>query len=171
MDIGRWRVSLFRSAVLIAVLVMVLIKGGVLITLATFGMLVIFAVVSLWPKEVHENAFYIAIAVYFAAFYVVGDADAELGFYEAAAQIIPVLFLAMAVGSRLLSLTGREEVDRRVRLVLIYTFVLGEWYSVDAIAAGKAREWAFAFVVAALSAAGAVVIAEVVGRDEKPHVS
>jgi hypothetical protein len=166
MDIGRWRVSPFRSVALIGVFAMILIQFGVLMALATLGMLVVFAVVSLWPKEVHENAFYIAIAIYFVAFFVVGKADAELEFYEAAAQIIPVLFLAMAVGSRLLSLTEREEVDRRVRIVLIYAFVLGEWYSLDAIAAGKARESAFSFVVAALSAAGAVVIAEVVGRGE-----
>ena len=166
MNVGRWHIDLFRSAALIAVLLVTILQFGVLMALATVGLMITFWVVSLWPKEVHENAFLIAIVVYFAAFFIVGQDKAELGFYEAAAQIIPVLFLAMTVGSRLLTLAGRQEVERRVRIVLIYAFVLGEWYSLDAIAAGKGREWAFAFVVAALSAAGAAVIAEVVGRDE-----
>jgi hypothetical protein len=166
MDVGRWHIDRFRSAALIVVVAVTFINFGVLTALATLGLLITFWVVSLWPKEVHENAFFIAIVVYFVAFFIVGKDEAELGFFEAAAQIIPVLFLAMTVGSRLLTLAGREEVERRVRIVLIYAFVLGEWYSLDAIAAGKGRESAFAFVVAALSAAGAVVIAEVVGRDE-----
>lgn len=166
MDIGRWHVDLFRVAALIAVLVMISIQYNVLLALALFGLLIVFWAVSLWPRAFHDNAFFIAIVAYFLVFFIVGKADARIEFYEAAAQIIPVLFLAMAVGSRLLSLSGREEVERRVRIVLIYAFVIGEWYSLDALASGEPGESAFSFVVAALAAAGAVVIAEVVGREE-----
>jgi len=159
-------IETLRAAAILGTIALVVVDFGPLVALETVGVIASFWIVSLWPREVHENAFFIAIIVYFGAFFIVGNAHAELGFYEAAAQIIPVLFLAMAVGSRLLTLYGREEVERRVRIVLIYGFVLGEGYSLDAIAAGHDRGWAFAFVVAALSAAGAVVIAEVVGRTD-----
>jgi hypothetical protein len=166
MKVGSWNVDPMRSVVIFVVLVAVGVSLGILATLGVLGALLIFWAVSLWPRWIHENAVYIGLVAWFATFYYVGSSTANQPFYEAVAQIIPVLFLALAVGSRF-SLLGKVEPDRRVIIVTIYLLALGEWNALDALASGTPRGNAFAYVAASVAAVAVVVIGQFVGQDEE----
>jgi hypothetical protein len=167
-EIGRWRLPYFWLAALAATLLLLGITGQWLSILTILIVIVVFTVVANWPREVHENGLYLALMSFVGCVVVLGSLQrtAHQGFYAATAQIIPLLFLAMAVGSRL-SLLGLQEPDRRVRIVLIYALILGEGYSLDALASGSPGDQTFGIVVGALVAAAVVIVSEIVGRENE----
>ena len=167
-QIGGWRLPYFWLVGLSVIVLLLVITGQWLSLLAVLAGTAVFTVVANWPREVHENGLYIALMSFMGCVIVLGSLDrtAQQGFYSATAQVIPLLFLAMAVGSRL-SLLGLQEPDRRVRIVLIYALILGEGSSLDALASGHSGRQTFGIVVGALVAAAVAIVSEIVGRDDE----
>ncbi len=91
---------------------------------------------------------------------------AERGFYEAAAQVIPVLFLALAVEARF-SIIGKTDADAYLQLGTIYALGIGEFASLSALASDKPGGEAFSIVAGALVAAAVAVAIFAVTRDIK----
>jgi hypothetical protein len=78
---------------------------------------------------------------------------AHQAFYEAAAQIIPVLFLALAVTSRLSMLGAPLVADQNARMAIVIALVFGEAASIQALAEGDSRPFSFGVVIGSMLAA------------------
>jgi hypothetical protein len=99
---------------------------------------VFFAVLVLWlgvefPEIVNEAGPYVALAGGLASGIIFRHTAADREFYVLAAEVIPLLFLAMVAGRRF-SLRDKDNPDRRVRVILIYFLILGEGYSLYVLA-------------------------------------
>jgi hypothetical protein len=167
LKVGSWRIEVFRTVIWIAALVF-LAAGGLWLWI----LLLIFAaggfyVVSSRPAEIQELGPYLAVIGWTVTVIALGSDTAAEPFYLAAAQLLPVVFLASAIETSRFSIRGRDEPDRRVRLVLIYATVLGEAYCLDALASGKPSSRAFAIVVASLVAVSISLIADLIGRRDQ----
>jgi hypothetical protein len=92
------------------------------------------------------------------------------GFYDTAAQIVPVLLLTLLVERRTLLLSERDnELDRGIALVAVLVLALGEGAALAAAANDEVAKWALGFVSGAL-AAGLTAILEM-GFGERPSGS
>lgn len=83
----------------------------------------------------------------------VGDSSAQLAFYAIVAQIIPVLFLALAFETRALQLEGRDEPDRRAAAVTALALILAGYESLQVLVSGDAAGGSLRLVAGALAAA------------------
>lgn len=167
LKLGGWQIEVFRTVIWIAVFVFFAVSGLwlwiLLLVVAAAG----FYAVSSRPAEVQELGPYLAVIGWTIAVTALGDDTAAEPFYLAAAQLLPVVFLASAIETSRFSIRGRDEPDRRVRLVLIYATVLGEAYCLDALASGKPASRAFAIVVASVVAVSIALIADLIGRGDQ----
>jgi uncharacterized membrane protein len=157
--------ALWSFNVLVPALAVVLTTLAVSWKLGLFvlvGSLVLGAVAA-WPERIREYGFELAIIVLLGFAIPLQGQYGERDFYAASAQLIPVLFVAMAVGNRL-SLVGLEESDRRNRLTTIFALVLGEALSLQVLATHSASSGAFGFVVGSLAAASVGLLSDIVGR-------
>jgi hypothetical protein len=114
--------------------------------------------ISLWlfPELCRRYGLGIAFVVFAATASILKGSHAERGFYEAAAQVIPVLFLALAVEARF-SIIGKTDTDTYLRLAAIYALGIGEFGSLSALATDKPGGETFAIVAGALMAVAVAV--------------
>jgi hypothetical protein len=138
------------------------------IGLLVVAITLIFALIQARPDIVRDLNFLVAIGVFGVAVYALDGHHAEKAFYEIAAQVLPVLFLALAVESRL-SVIGQEETEQRLRLILIYALGIGEVTSLVVLATGQDGNNSLGYVAGALAAATVSVVTFAVtsGIDDK----
>lgn len=121
---------------LVFVMVMSIIRHEWLFLVLVPSSVVGFFVFSEFPEEIANWSLLIGALAFVIVDMIVGDAQARMPFYEAAAQINPVLFVALAVSARL-SLIGKPEPERRTALIVIYALILGEAQCLYVLATGR----------------------------------
>jgi hypothetical protein len=117
----------------------------------------VFSLIQARPDVLRDLNFLVAIGVFGAVVYALQGHHAETAFYEVAAQVLPVLFLALAVESRL-SIIGQNETEQRLRLVLIYALGIGEVTSLVVLVTGHDGDNSLGYVAGALAAATISVV-------------
>lgn len=104
------------------------------------------------PELLREGVFALSILGFFVGYYVTGQSKAKLDFYVVTAQVVPALFIALAVEIHAFMRRHRGE-DRRAAVVVALALALAEFESLRAVASGDRDEASFAVVVGALVAA------------------
>jgi hypothetical protein len=127
-----------QVAALLLIFVYLPLSGGIswLGALAIFGFLVAFGIVQGFPDLPREWDSFLSVVAFVVVAMALGGSHARMQFYEVAAQVIPVLFLALAVQSRF-SIIGQFEPDQRLRLLTVCALVVGEFTSLSALSSGK----------------------------------
>jgi len=92
-----------------------------------------------------------------------GGDSARMAFYVASAQVIPVLFVALAVESRF-GLIGSVEVDQRATLVTALALGIGGFETLRVLAQGHADTQSFSIVAGSLAAAAVSLILSALAR-------
>jgi len=166
-EIVGWLLSWdgFRTVAVIVLVVIAAVQSGVLVAAAVVAILVVLDLALFRPELLRPGVFVLAILAGFIAVAVVGDAKTGPAFYTATAQIIPIMFLALAVEVRgILRDRARPEELRRAPAVTTLALVLGEYESLRALSDG-ADKADFGLVVAALVAAGVGLVLQVLMGD------
>ena len=127
------------------------------------GIWIIWAVQA-WPERVREVGLYVAAVGGVVPVLILRGKHADREFFVLAAEVIPLLFLAMAAG-KTFSLVDRVEPDRRVVTVIVYFLILGEGLSLYVLATGDQPSGALGWAVGALVAAAVSIISTAVGRE------
>lgn len=116
------------------------------------------------PDRVNKIGPYAAVLGALASYYILRGDQADREFYVIAAEVIPLLFLALVAG-KLLVLVDRPEPERRIQALVIYFLVLGEGFSLYVLATGDQPSSACGWTVGALVAAAiAIISGAVAGR-------
>jgi uncharacterized membrane protein len=148
-----------RAVALLLVLVAFPILGAYpwFVGIFIVALTLVFSLIQARPDVLRDLNFLVAIGVFGAAVYALQGHHAEPAFYEVAAQVLPVLFLALAVESRL-SIIGQDETEQRLRLILIYALGIGEVTSLAVLVTGHDGDNSLGYVAGALAAATVSVV-------------
>ena len=156
--------------VFLLVLVYVPVRGGysVLTGVGIVAGGMFLTALNLRPRWFQGGEWLIALVAAAVAFVAVPERIGAIEFYEAAAQIIPILFLALALEARAFSPERhRSEPERRVAVVMAASLLIAGFEMLKALAEGKAEAAQFDIVAAALAAATtAIAIPAIVGRHD-----
>jgi hypothetical protein len=109
------------------------------------------------PGRASQVGPYAAVFGAIASYYIFRGDEADREFYVIAAEVIPLLFLALVAG-RLLVLVDKPEPERRIQALVIYFLVLGEGFSLYVLASGNQPSGACGWTVGALVAAAIAII-------------
>jgi hypothetical protein len=105
------------------------------------------------PEQVRDWVFVIAVLAFFAGVHVVGDAAATREFYAITAQVVPALFIALAVQIQVFVRATEPGEERRAAAVTALALVLAEYECLDVVGHGDAGRGDFGVVTGALAAA------------------
>ncbi len=120
--------------------------------------LAVMGIIQLYPQWLRGEEMFIAIIVWVAVVMATNGITVKVAYYEAAAQILPVLFLALVVERRL-RVSRRPEIQSRVIVIAAYAMALGEYYALRAISdPGTNGESTFSIVTAGLAVAAIAVV-------------
>jgi len=162
--------SVGRVVALLIVLVYLPVSGdySVLTGVEIIAVALLLGALNLWPQLFRGVEWLIALIVAAIAFVAVPQRIDSLTFYEAAAQIIPILFLALALEARAFSPERhRSEPERRLAVIFAAALLVAGFEVLKALAEGKAAAADFQIVASALAAATtAIAIPAIVGRDD-----
>ena len=171
--------SVGRVLALLIVLVYLPISGdySLLTGVGIVAAALLIGALNLWPKLFHGSEWLIALIAAAVAFVAVPPRISSIAFYEAAAQIVPILFLALALDARAFSPERhRSEPERRLAVIFAAALLLAGFQVLKALAEGKAEAADFQLVAAALAAATtALAIPAITGRRDgnsrevRPH--
>jgi len=161
--------------------VLVFVGALALIALAT-SILFALAMVAFWlallivlyrPEWLRDGVFALSIAAFGAGVLATNDGQAALRFYEATAQLVPVVFIALAVEIHAFRTDRpRSAEDLRPAAVIALALVYAEYEALRVLASGDAGSGEFNFVVGALAAAAVgIVLPALLGRRPDALVS
>jgi hypothetical protein len=137
-------------------------QAGLLMALAIFLGGVLIAAGTYAPELSRDAGPYLAVVSGVVAVFVFHHHTAESEFYVIAAEVIPLLFLALVSAGRL-DLVDKSMYGRQIWVLVIYVLVLGEGFSLYVIATGDQPAYAFGWTVAALVAAAVTIITGAIG--------
>ena len=139
------------------------------VPLTIVGGLAVMGIIQLNPQWLRGEEMFIAIIVWVAVVMATNGVTVKVAYYEAVAQILPVLFLALVVERRL-RVSRRPEIRSRVIVIAAYAMALAEYYALRVIAdPGTNGESTFSIVTAGLAVAAiAVVLPALVEDDPTP---
>lgn len=168
-DVSRLRTyfevgfALLQLAVLAAVPVFLVVEFGAVSGVALTLALVTFNIALYRPEWLREGIWAFAVIAFAAGVMVTGDAEAREPFYEATAQVVPALFIALAVQIQVFRSTRpRHAEDLRPAAVTALALVFAEGQALDVLASGEPASAPFRFVVGALAAAAVGIAMPVV---------
>ncbi|HET7052837.1 MAG TPA: hypothetical protein VFI09_02835 [Solirubrobacterales bacterium] len=140
------------------------------IPLTIIAALVVTGIIQLYPQWLRGEEMFIAIIVWAAVVMATNGVTVKVAYYEAVAQILPVLFLAQVVERRL-RVSRRPDIGSRVIVIAAYAMALAEYYALRAVAdPGTNGESTFSIVTAGLAVAAiAVVLPALVEDDPRPN--
>lgn len=132
--------------------------------------LAVMAIIQLYPQWLRGEEMFIAIIGWIAVVLATNGITVKVAYYEATAQILPVLFLALVVERRL-RVSRRPEIRSRVIVIAAYAMALAEYYALRVISDPTTnRESTFSIVTAGLAVAAiAVVLPALVEDDLTPN--
>jgi hypothetical protein len=134
------RIRLVVTALfLLAVLIYLPVRGDY--SFATGGGIVgavgLLYALTLRPEIFRGSEFFLALVAGVIAYTAVPQRVDELGFYGATAQVVPILFLALAVETGVLAPgRQRDEPERRVAVLIAAGLVFAGYASLRALATG-----------------------------------
>lgn len=151
------------------VVILVAINLSVLFALGMVAFVTVLDLSLFYPEVLRPGVFVLAITAGLTTAFVLADTRAGTQFYATTAQVIPVLFLALAVQIRgVVSDRAKPEELRRAPAVTAIALVLGEYESLRALSDGAAKA-DFGIVVGALVAAGVgLVFPVLLGDPDEP---
>jgi hypothetical protein len=128
---------------------------GILVVLGGIGLLTLIY----RPEVLRPWIWTLAVIAGFVAFGLAPDQPKGIGFYETTAQIVPVLFVVLAVELGAFR-PGRNltDPDRRAAIVTAYALVLAGWDCLHALAENSVKAADFRVVVAALAASTVALV-------------
>jgi hypothetical protein len=134
------------------------------------AVLAVMWIIQLYPQWLRGEEMFIAIIVWVAIVIATSGITVKVAYYEAAAQILPVLFLALVVERRL-RVSRHPEIRSRVIVIATYAMALAEYYALRVISDPVTNgEFTFSIVTAGLAVAAiAVVLPALVEDDPKPN--
>jgi hypothetical protein len=125
----------------------------------------VFGLVVQAPEWFRDKIAFLSLMVFFAGFYLGPRQITKIGFYEGTAQIVPVLFIALAVEVRFFRFRDMDETDRRSAGITALTLILTGYQSLKVLANGDPRVGDAQLTVGALVAATtALALSAVVGQ-------
>lgn len=132
--------------------------------------LALMVIIQLYSQWLRGEEMFIAIIVWVAVVMATNGITVKVAYYEAIAQILPVLFLALVVERRL-RVSRRPEIRSRVIVIAAYAMALAEYSALRVISdPGTNSESTFSIVTAGLAVAAiAVVLPALVEGDAPPH--
>jgi hypothetical protein len=152
--------------VAIAAMIGVARTSSLVETAAVFAAIGVLTVGAAWPDWVGKSGPYAAVAGALGSYFIFRGVEVDREFYVVAAEVIPLLFLAMVAG-KLLVFVDRPEPERRIKALVIYFLVLGEGFSLYVLASENQPSSACGWTIGALAAAAiAIISGAVAGRDE-----
>jgi len=96
---------------------------------------VLASIIEAAPTFFSGNESFFGLFAMIAAFYALdGDDEVAPEFFAVAAQVIPVLFLALAIEGAVLSVRNKDEAQRRGSLLLAFGLAWGEFQALRAVA-------------------------------------
>jgi hypothetical protein len=113
----------------------------------------VFGLVVQAPEWFRDKIAFLSLMVFFAGFYLGPRQITKIGFYEGTAQIVPVLFIALAVEVRFFRFRDMDETDRRSAGITALTLILTGYQSLKVLANGDPRVGDAQLTVGALVAA------------------
>lgn len=125
--------------------------------------------IQLYPQSLRGEEMFIAIIVWVAVVMTTTGITVKVAYYEAVAQILPVLFLALVVERRL-RVSRHPEIRSRVIVIAAYAMALAEYYALRVISDPSMNGGStFSIVTAGLAVAAiAVVLPALVEDDPNP---
>jgi len=94
--------------------------------------LAVMGIIQLYPQWLRGEEMFIAIIVWVAVGMATNGITVKVAYYQAIAQILPVLFLALVVERRL-RVSRRPEIRSRVIVIAAYAMALAEYYALRVI--------------------------------------
>ncbi len=145
----------FLMGCIVILIVMPLIGGYSFLTgLLLFAGVALIFVPHYAPAAVRQNSYLIAIAAGVITAYLAPQRTSEMRFYEITAQIVPVLFLALAVELQAFRIRANlPRGETYVGAIVALFLVIAGFESLRTISSGKAEIGQFSSVAAALVAA------------------
>ena len=137
------------------------------VPLAIVGGLVVMWIIQLYPQWLRGEEMFIAIIVWAAVYMSTRGITVKVAYYEAVAQILPVLFLALVVERRL-RVSRHPEIRSRVIVIAAYAMGLAEYYALRAISdpGTNGADSTFSIVTAGLAVAAIAVVLPALVEDE-----
>lgn len=118
------------------------------------------------PEWLRDGVFALSVAAFGVGHFSIGDEQAGMPFYEATVQIVPVVFVALAVEIHTFrSSRPRHAEDLRPAAVIALGLVYAEYESLRVLATGDAVHGELSVIVGALAAAAVgIVLPVLLGR-------
>lgn len=151
---------------LVGIHVLVAFAVGIWIALLMMAFWLALLVVLYRPEWLRDGVFALSAAAFVTGLIASRDAHADIRFYEAVAQLVPVVFIALAVEIHAFrSNRPRHPEDLRPAAVIALALVYAEYEALHVLATDDARHGELDLIVGALAAAAVgVVLPVLLGR-------
>jgi hypothetical protein len=142
-----------RTVATLVGLILVSLEFSLLVAGLMLGALIFFELILYRPDALREGTFLLALLALVAGIMITGDAAADLEFYVVTAQVVPALFVALAVEIHGFMKEHAGE-DRRAAVIVGLSLAFAEYESLTAVACQDPGAATLRLVVGALAAAG-----------------